>query len=118
MGISPVIFGVRVRAGEVGAPGVDIDYCAGADQAFSILLLFTIITILETFPVGTSMGEISEGLPTYERRPIDQDPCWPALKALAEERAKGKEPQSGVHDQESVMAIRGKEEVKNQSDKK
>lgn len=86
VGLTPMLFGVRVRASMVGAGGVDIDYCAGADQLFQLQLLDVIKRIIETFPIGTTMGEINKQLPTYKRRPIDQDPCWPALQQFLEKR--------------------------------
>jgi len=86
VGLSPVLFGVRVRAGDVGSMAVDIDYCAGADVLFQLQLLDVIKRIIETFPTGTPMRDIAAQLPTYERRPINQDPCWPALQQLLSER--------------------------------
>lgn len=87
VGLTPMLFGVRVRAGRVGAMSADIDYCAGADIGFQFQLLTTIIAILETIPVGTSSGDICRLMPRYEKRPINLDPCWPALQALLAERA-------------------------------
>jgi|GEM_PF-2337125 len=88
VGLTPMIYGVRVRAGAVGATLVDIDYCAGADMEFQMRLLETLIAILETFPEGVSLREINTQLPTYKVRPIDKDPCWPALQKMAEERTR------------------------------
>jgi hypothetical protein len=34
-------------------------------------------------PDGISERRVAELMPRWERRPIDQDPCWPALQALA-----------------------------------
>lgn len=82
VGLTPMLFGVRVRAGMVGASGVDIDYCAGADLGFQVQLLDVIKRIIETFPIGTAMEEIAPQLPTYKRRPISEDPCWQELKTI------------------------------------
>lgn len=85
-GLMPVLYGVRVRAGRVGDSFVFIDYCAGADKDFQMRLLGVIIDILETLPVGITPRAVQDLMPGYKRRPIDKDPCWPALMELREFR--------------------------------
>ena len=82
-GIYPVIFGYRVRACRVGAQAVVIDYCAADQPAFLAQLLLTVQLILEQLPEDLTEGELQRLLPTWQRRPINFDPCWPALQALA-----------------------------------
>lgn len=86
IGIYPVMFGVRVRAGKVGCQGLDIDYCAGTDPVFLGQLLTTVMTILETFPESLNSQELHTILPMYNKKPINLDPCWEQLQQLAKER--------------------------------
>lgn len=83
VGLYPVLFGVRIRAGRVNSPVCDIDYCAGADQLFQVMLLGTVVAILESLPNGTPSSEIRRMMPGFERKPINQDPCWEKLQAMA-----------------------------------
>ena len=85
VGISPVLFGMRVRAGIVGSDWVHVDYCAGANRAFALLLLATVVEILSTLPEDISGGEVERMMPAWKRRPIDQDECWPKLQQLRDE---------------------------------
>lgn len=86
VGLMPVLYGVRVRAGRVGDSFVFIDYCAGADRDFQARLLGVIIDILETLPVGITPREVQDLMPGYDIRPIDKDPCWPTLIELRDAR--------------------------------
>lgn len=81
-GLCPVMYGVRVRAGPANSGTCAVDYCAGPDRLFQYQLLDTIIQILETFSSSVTEREIQDILPSYERKPINQDPCWPKLQAL------------------------------------
>lgn len=85
LGLVPMLFGVRVRAGLNGADWCEIDYCAGADQAFQLELLITVLTILESFPESTTPHELHERMPGFQRKPINLDPCWGKLQCLARE---------------------------------
>lgn len=82
-GLVPMLFGVRVRVGVVGASAVVIDYCAGADQAFQFDLLATILIILDGLPESTGEVEILRMMPTYKVRPINKDSCWLKLLEMA-----------------------------------
>jgi len=83
VGLSPVIYGVRIRGGKANWGCCDIDYCAGADQLFQIRLLDTVVKILEMVPDGTSSGAICRVLPKCDRKPNNEDPCWEKLQALS-----------------------------------
>jgi hypothetical protein len=85
LGLVPMLFGVRVRAGLNGAEWCDIDYCAGADQAFQVELLITVLTILESFPESITSSELYKRMPGFKRKPINQDPCWGQLQRMARE---------------------------------
>jgi hypothetical protein len=86
IGTKPVIFGMRVVAWRDGSAGPVVDYCAGDNPPFLSQLLVTVATIFNRrLPDGASEREVLALMPTWQRRPIDGDPCWPALKALAAE---------------------------------
>ncbi len=82
-GIYPVMFGFRVRACRVGADSVVIDYCAADQPAFLVQLMLIVQLVLEQLPEDLSEQELARLLPSWQRRPINFDPCWPALQALA-----------------------------------
>ena len=86
IGTKRVIFGMRVVAWRNGSAGPVVDYCAGDNPPFLSQLLLTVATIFHRrLPDGASEREAQELMPTWQRRPIDGDPCWPALQALAAE---------------------------------
>ena len=87
IGVFPVMFGKRVRAGLVNAPDCVVDYCAGADEDFLKELIVAIMIILESFDEDVSTIEVERILPTYRTKPINLDPCWPSLKRIALERS-------------------------------
>ena len=83
LGIWPVMFGFRVRAGLAGDGFVAVDYCA-ADQTIFLRELFAVVMlILEQLPEDTQPGELYRILPGHEVKPINQDPCWEKLQDLA-----------------------------------
>jgi hypothetical protein len=82
-GIWPVIHGFRVRACMVGAEAVLIDYCAADQLVFLMELLLTVRQILEQLPEDLTESEFERIMPSWQRRPINFDPCWPQLQALA-----------------------------------
>lgn len=82
-GIWPVMFGFRVRACRVGAEAVVIDYCAADQPAFLMQLLVAVQLVLEQLPEDLTESELEKIMPRWQRRPINFDPCWPALQALA-----------------------------------
>jgi hypothetical protein len=83
IGLSPVIFGHRVRVSLVGSPTYEFDYCAASQFGFAINLLEVIKDIMETFDEAIEPSEIKKLLPSYEIRPINLDQsCWPELLRL------------------------------------
>lgn len=88
LGLHRVLFGIRVVAGRVGDGCYDIKYCAGDDQGFALLLLATVFRILSLLPESIKPYELKRMMPTYERKPINLDPCWEKLIILAEELEK------------------------------
>ncbi len=84
IGFLPVLYGVRVRLGKVGSACVDLDYCAGDNLGFALILLVTVINILEALPESITAQQIEKLFPMYEVKPIDRDPyCWRRLQELA-----------------------------------
>jgi hypothetical protein len=88
VGLVPVLFGVRVRAGLVGSDWVNVDYCAGDNPTFALELLATILEIMTWLPEEITGGQVEAMMPAYHRRPIDKDECWPKLQAMAEQTRK------------------------------
>ena len=86
IGIHPVLFGFRVRAGRVGEMEVAMDYCAADQHEFLMELYAMAIILLQTYPEETSTAELRADLPGYEVRPINRDPCWENLKELVREK--------------------------------
>jgi hypothetical protein len=86
IGIFPVMFGKRVRAGIINSPCCVVDYCSGDDDDFLKELLVTMIIILESFDESVKEVDIERILPTYNVKPINLDPCWAKLKKVALER--------------------------------
>ncbi len=97
LGLTQMIFGVRVRAGVRGDGWCPVDYCGGADRCFVAALLSVITGILETFPEEVTPSEIQKLLPTYERKPISDDPCWEKLRALRMKLVVDGNPESQYH---------------------
>lgn len=86
LGFYPVLFGVRVRLARVGEDWVELDYCAGDDAGFALILLATIVQILSVVPETVTNQEIRQIFPTYAVKPINRDPfCWERLKEMAAE---------------------------------
>ena len=84
IGTKPVIFGMRVVAWRDRSAGPTVDYCAGDNPPFLSELLITVATIFSRhLPDGAAERQVLNLMPTWQRRPIDGDPCWPALQALA-----------------------------------
>ncbi len=78
MGITPVIFGMRVKVGYKNDGGVELDYCAGADQSFLEKLYF----IIEKALINTE-GNFAK-FPIQHKKPVIYDSeCYPALIELA-----------------------------------
>ena len=81
----PVLFGVRIRCGQVGACAVVLDYCAGADINLRVEILLLVLQVLEAMDeASTTEGDIDRAFPKWTRRPIDRDPiCLPKLREIA-----------------------------------
>lgn len=84
IGLVPMLFGVRVRAGRTDDRyTVALDYCAGADLQFQRELLATVIVILSEIPEEATHRDIHRFFPESTVKPIDRDPiCWPVLKRM------------------------------------
>ena len=101
IGLYPVIFGVRVVAWRDGAAGRAVDYCAGSDVFFALELLAVIAAIFRHhIPDGATEDEVMALMPSWQRRPINRDPCWPALRQLATTPSEQLDPES--HDTRST----------------
>lgn len=85
IGLYPMIFGVRVRCGRVGAGYVALDLCAGADPKFQLELLRCVMIVL--IPVSEDILEAAMQaiFPRCDRKPINTDPCWPKIQEMAME---------------------------------
>jgi len=84
IGFFPVLFGVRVRLGKIGNAWVNLDYCAGSNEGFALILLATVVAILERVPESATERQVEELFPKFDIKPIDRDPtCWKRLQELA-----------------------------------
>lgn len=84
LGLWPVLFGVRVRAGVVGEMTCAVDYCAGANVPDMLTLLHVVRRILEGFGEDVPAYVVERALPVQDLKPVFRDPvCWPALRRLA-----------------------------------
>ena len=83
IGTWPVLYGVRAIAWHRDSVSRSADYCAGSDAAFLAELLAVLRTIFSALPESTTEDEMTKLLPNWRQRPIDTDPCWPALQQLA-----------------------------------
>lgn len=85
IGVKPVIYGARAIAWRQDSVGPAADYCA----ADSISVLLQLLAMLEAIFTQHLEEQASENavmalLPSWERRPVDQDPaCWRRLEELA-----------------------------------
>lgn len=85
MGIYPVMFGFRVRAGLIDAAGCEVDYCAGGDINALVQIYSYVFFLLSSLEETTAGHELSAMLPTYACKPIQDDPqCWEKLSALVD----------------------------------
>lgn len=84
VGVYPVLFGFRVRAGLTGTCWYALDYCAADNEIFLMQLLIAVVTILESYPEDVTEQQISADFPRYQIKPIDRDPtCWARLQEMA-----------------------------------
>lgn len=83
VGLGPVMYGIRVRAGRVGDGHYAVDLCGGADQFFTAQLLASVTIVLEALPEHVSPGAVYKLFPTYRVRPLHKDATFLAdLRAL------------------------------------
>jgi hypothetical protein len=83
VGLTRVLYGVRVIGSRGDSGFRSFNYCAGADPSFASRLLVVMIVIMESFPESVTEREVEDLLPSFERKPIDRDPCWDKLQELA-----------------------------------
>lgn len=85
VGLVPMLFGVRVRAGICGCDGCELDYCAGDDPVFQLALLDTVMKIMQTIPEDIDTWTFVSFWPGFRIKPINRDPtCWKELLAMRE----------------------------------
>lgn len=90
-GFCPVMYGVRVRAGKIGNGWITLDYCAGDDKEFALILFATVGCILMALPETVTEQQVQRLFPAYETKPISLDPtCWERLKELAAQVEEGR----------------------------
>lgn len=83
VGLGPVMYGIRVRAGRVGDGYYAVDLCGGADQFFTAQLLASVTIVLEALPEHVTPGAVHDLFPTYCVRPLHKDAAFLAdLRAL------------------------------------
>jgi hypothetical protein len=70
IGIHPVMFGFRVRAGYVGNPWVHLDWCGGADHSAVEILYSMAKNILE------AKGDFRDLPPCSKVKPFYKDPSF------------------------------------------
>lgn len=86
LGLTQMMFGVRVRFGGVGKGWLTLDYCAGDDRDFQKELLRTVMLALVPFNEEVTERVIADAFPRYEIKPINRDPhCWVELQKMAAE---------------------------------
>lgn len=76
VGLHPVMFGVRVRAGLAGDMTYAIDLCAGNDPARIDLLLKLVVAFLDRFPESVRDGEVSRAVPLNTVKPVWNDAAF------------------------------------------
>lgn len=83
IGVYPVMYGKRIRAGIVKSPCCAVDLCAGRDEDVLKELAVLVMYILESFPEDVKTSEVEEVFPFCRVKPINNDPCWEELRKLA-----------------------------------
>ncbi len=92
IGIYPVIYGYRVRAGVIGDGYVYLDYCAGADQKQVENIYSMVETIINSrmnmmkpdMSKNEKSGFIFKVFPKQNRKPMFNDPeCFVELAKLS-----------------------------------
>lgn len=85
LGCYKVMFGVRVRLGRVGDGYCLLDLCAGADKELRDDILRCVMCVLIPEKEDLSDGEMMIKFPcrSSEKKPLNMDECWDALKQRA-----------------------------------
>lgn len=76
IGIHPVLFGFRIRAGIVGDYGVKIDYCCQADPKLIQLVYNCVQAIMKT--------RVASGEPVFKDFPVPENKLYNDLHAITE----------------------------------
>jgi hypothetical protein len=83
-GLTPMIFGIRIRLAKREAIGCVIDYCTGADLDQTYLWFGFITALLFMLPEDTSESEMATLFPKQTIKPLKEDKeCQRGLFALA-----------------------------------
>jgi hypothetical protein len=81
-GITPMLFGYRVRLGPTGHAWCTLDYCAGAAISDAMALLQIVLTICAKMPERTYEFELAALFPPETIKPIwDDRKCLQSLSA-------------------------------------
>lgn len=83
LGFRQMLFGIDVGLGTVGDDGCVLNYCAGNDQGFALILLATVAQILEHYPEDVRPYQLERDFPKYQFKPIYRDACWGKLQQMA-----------------------------------
>lgn len=86
IGVHPVMFGKRVRAGKVKSPFCPVDLCAGSDDNVLKELAVMVMYILESLPENANEADVGRLFPICRIKPVNNDPCWEGMRRLALER--------------------------------
>jgi hypothetical protein len=77
LGYVPMLFGVRVRLGRVGAYKVDCDLCCGSDPELRARVLgYILITLYSKDEAGLTAQSIRSLFPQPTVKPLDRDSIW------------------------------------------
>jgi hypothetical protein len=87
VGLVPMAFGVRIRAGRPGSGSCEIDLCAGADRDLQMEVLRLVMIILLPVEEDISYDEFRYQFPCRSSaiKPVNLDPCLDALRGRAYE---------------------------------
>jgi hypothetical protein len=88
-GLAPMLFGVRVRVGQVGWPVCEVDYCCGPNSDEQSFWLGFISGLMMQLPEAITPRELCDLFPRQKIKPISLDKdCQEALFQLAETLSK------------------------------
>jgi hypothetical protein len=87
-GLTPMLFGVRVRAGLVGSMACEVDYCCGPGSDEQMLWLGFLSGLMLQLPESITPAELTKLLPRQTVKPLSLDKeCQEKLFKLAEHLA-------------------------------